>query len=59
MYNIPKDPYMLYSFINMNLRDKFGSLEELCAAFDADPDDIVERLRSAGFEYDAELNQFG
>ena len=56
-YNIPKDPNMLYSYINMMLRDKFDSLEEFCNVNDADMDEIVEKLKAAGFEYDAELNQ--
>ena len=59
MSGIPKDPFMLYSFVNTMLRDKFSSLEELCSAYDADPDEITEKLRTAGFEYDAEMNQFG
>ena len=59
MSNIPKDPFMLYSFVNTMLRDKYSSLEELCNVNDADPDEIIEKLRSVGFEYDAELNQFG
>ena len=57
--SIPKDPFMLYSYINMMLRDKFDSLEEFCNVNDADPEEIIEKLRTAGFEYDAELNQFG
>ena len=58
-YNIPKDPNMLYSYINMMLRDKFDSLEEFCNVNDADMEEIIEKLKTAGFEYDAELNQFG
>lgn len=57
--SIPKDPFMLYSYVNMMLRDKFDSLEEFCSVNDADPDEIIEKLKAAGFEYDAELNQFG
>ena len=57
--SIPKDPFMLYSYVNMMLRDKFDSLEEFCNVNDADPDEIIEKLKAAGFEYDAELNQFG
>ena len=59
MSGIPKDPFMLYSFVNTMLRDKFSSLEELCSAYDANPAEIIETLRTAGFEYDADLNQFG
>ncbi len=57
--SIPKDPFMLYSYVNMMLRDKFDSFEEFCSVNDADPDEIIEKLKAAGFEYDAELNQFG
>ena len=58
MNSIPKDPNMLYSFVNMNLRDNYSSLKELCAAYDADPEEICQKLEAAGFEYDAELNRF-
>ena len=58
MDRIPNDPYMLYSFVNLKLRDKFDSLEELCAAFDADAEAIKDKLAAAGFEYDRETNQF-
>ena len=32
MENLPKDPMMLMSFINMKLRDEYPSLDELCAS---------------------------
>ena len=49
---------MLYSFVNMMLRDKFASFEEFCTVNDADPDEIIEKLKAVGFEYDEEANQF-
>lgn len=49
---------MLYSALNMKLRDEYDSLAELCASLDVDEQDIRERLKSVGFEYDAETNQF-
>ena len=58
MSNIPKDPFLLFSFINMQLRDNYASLEEFCAVYEADISDITARLSAAGYEYDAELNQF-
>ncbi len=58
MSNIPKDPFLLFSFINMQLRDNYASLEEFCAANDADLDELLEKLNAAGFEYNAELNHF-
>ena len=49
---------MLYSYVNMMLRDRFDSFEEFCAANDADPDELIGKLSAAGFEYDAEHNRF-
>ena len=57
-YKLPNDPNMLLSFMNMMLRDRYSSLEEFCADNDADIDEITEKLKAAGFEYDKELNQF-
>ena len=57
-YNIPKDPNLLFSFVNMQLRDNYSSFEEFCAANDDDRDELIEKLNAAGFEYNAELNQF-
>ena len=57
-YKIPKDPIMLFSFINMMLRDRYESLEEFCNVNDADIDEITEKLRAAGYEYNREINQF-
>lgn len=34
MSTIPKDPFMLLSFINMHLRDDGMSLDELCKSLD-------------------------
>ena len=57
-YGIPKDPNMLVSFVNMKLRDQYASLEAFCSDNDADMDEITDKLKAAGFEYDEELNQF-
>ena len=50
--NIPKDPVMLLSFINMKLRDFYPSLDELCTDLDLNVNDVSEKLASAGFNYD-------
>ena len=57
-YGIPKDPNMLVSFVNMKLRDQYASLEEFCIDNDADMDEITDKLKAAGFEYEEDLNQF-
>ena len=58
MNNIPNDPIMLLSFINMKLRDSYSSLENLCEDMDISADEITEKLSAAGFEYDKEQNRF-
>ncbi len=55
---LPKDPMMLFSFINMKLRDFYPSLDALCKDMDVNKEDIVNTLKAAGFEYNRELNKF-
>ena len=55
---LPKDPMMLYSLINMKLRDFYPSLDALCSDLNVNKEDIVNRLNEAGFEYNPEQNKF-
>lgn len=55
---LPKDPMMLFSVINMKLRDNYSSLDELCDDLHINKDDIVNRLQAVGFEYSSEYNKF-
>lgn len=55
---IPKDPVILLSFINTKLRDEFESLDDLCAALDADAADITGALAALDYHYDPGHNQF-
>ncbi|MCI9648292.1 DUF4250 domain-containing protein [Oscillibacter sp.] len=55
---IPQDPYILLSFVNTKLRDEYGSLEELCAALDADEAALRKTLAALNRAYDAERNRF-
>lgn len=55
--NLPKDPIMLMSYINMQLRDKYDSLDDLCYNLDSDVD-IVEVLAKIGYRYNKAVNQF-
>ena len=52
MENLPKDPIMLMSFINMKLRALYPSLEALCEDLDIDRSELEEKLKSVGYEYD-------
>ena len=55
---IPKDNDMLYSMVNMKLRDQYDSFEEFCDCEDVDPARLMVRLNAAGYEYDEEHNKF-
>ena len=58
MDNLPKDPMMLVSLINMKLRDFYPSLDALCEDMDIAKGQLLEKLASAGFEYNQNLNKF-
>jgi len=49
---------MLLSFINMKLRDRYSSLEELCDDLEIDRKELEEKLAAYGFEYSRENNRF-
>ena len=55
---LPEEPMMLYSFINMKLRDFYPSLDALCEDMNVEKADIVRRLKALGFEYSPERNRF-
>ena len=55
---LPKDPVILLSFVNTKLRDEFGSLEELCAALDADMQTLCDTLAALDYHYDPAGNRF-
>ena len=55
---IPKDPVMLLSFVNLKLRDFYGSLDALWEDMDIDRQEIAEKLASIDYHYDEEKNQF-
>lgn len=55
---IPKDPVMLLSYVNTQLRDFYPSLEELCRSQDLQQEDLVLKLRAIDYEYDPDRNRF-
>jgi hypothetical protein len=55
---IPKDPVMLLSFVNTQLRDFYPDFEALCKDKELDSRKIEEKLRSIDYEYDSKSNQF-
>ena len=54
MNNLPKDPVMLLSVVNTNLRDFYSNLDEFCKAKDADKQEIIEKLNMIEYTYDEE-----
>lgn len=58
MDNLPQDPFMLVSSINMLLRDgEYDSLEDLCASFDRNEEELKTELLKHGYAYNEELKQ--
>lgn len=55
---IPSDPNMLLSYVNLKLRDSYASLDDMCDDMDVSKDEIEEKLQKAGFNYDSQRNQF-
>ena len=43
MTTIPSDPFMLMSYVNQQLRDKY---------------ELLQKLNAAGFEYNPDTNKF-
>ncbi len=58
MANIPNDPMMLLSFLNMKLRDFYPDLNALCQDLELDKDAIIDKLATIDYHYDAGLNRF-
>ena len=58
MNNLPKDPVMLLSFVNMQLRDNYSSLTELCKTYMVDESRITDKLTAINYVYNPKTNQF-
>ena len=57
-FSMPKDPVMLLSFVNTQLRDNYNTLEELCKSYMISEEEITNKLKSINYEYNTEKNQF-
>ena len=55
---LPKDPAILVSYLNTQLRDFYPSLEEFCKAQDCDREAIEQKLAEIGYAYDEGQNRF-
>ncbi|MCD1125800.1 DUF4250 domain-containing protein [Jinshanibacter sp. LJY008] len=52
------DPHLLFSIINMKLRDEFESLDDLIASYEIDREALIKKLSDAGYQYQPSNNQF-
>ena len=55
---IPKDPVMLLSYVNTQLRDYYDSLDDFLKDKELSGEGLIKTLASIDYQYDAELNQF-
>ena len=55
---LTKDPVMLLSFVNTQLRDNYSGLKELAAAYDIDEKELCDKLAQIDYKYDETVNQF-
>lgn len=58
MGNLPKDPVILLSYINTQLRDFYLSLNDMCASLGVKEEQIINTLKQIDYTYDAQRNQF-
>lgn len=56
--SLPQDPIMLLSYVNTQLRDNYGSLDDFCSAMDISRAELEEKLRAVSYEYDRQQNRF-
>ena len=55
---IPKDPVMLLSYVNPQLRDFYSSLDALCEDKGIEKEELVEKMKSIEYVYEVDRNQF-
>ena len=53
-----KDTMLLYSLVNMKLRDEFLDLDDLVNYYGVDKKELLDRFSNAGYEYVEGENQF-
>ncbi|AMD95567.1 DUF4250 domain-containing protein [Leptotrichia sp. oral taxon 847] len=53
-----KDMNLLYSILNLKLRDEFKNLDDLTGYYGKDKIKILKRMEEAGYYYSEDENQF-
>jgi hypothetical protein len=56
--NLPENVDILYSFLNMKLRDKYINIEALCDDMEVDQAQLLTQMSQAQYSYNRERNQF-
>lgn len=56
--NLPNDPILLLSVVNMKLRDYYKDLDTLCQEMSVDKSKLIDKFADLDYEYDAKTNQF-
>lgn len=55
---IPKDPFILLSYVNTQLRDFYPSLDKMCVTLGIDRKELEEKLALVDYRYEEKTNQF-
>ena len=58
MSTFPTDPFVLFSWVNLKLRDFYPSLDVLCEDLEINKEELIKKLEDAGFEYNENANKF-
>ncbi len=58
MNTLPQDPFLLYGFVNMKLRDEYPSLESFCDDYGVSKESLDKTLNACGFYYDEKNNRY-
>ena len=56
--SLPKDPVILLSYINTQLRDNYSNLEDFASSNNVDILDLTNKLNAINYFYDKNSNQF-
>ena len=56
--NLPKDPVMLLSWVNTQLRDRYESLDQLCEDTEQSREELEKTLAGIDYTYSEEQNKF-
>lgn len=56
--SMPNDPIILLSYVNTKLRDYYSTLDEFVKSEDINKTQLLEKLKSVGYEYNEKRNCF-